>query len=174
MSKPYKPCVYFRSFYLYVLGFRLLYLLIHKVCELNTCIPNFPHKCSIQQGLQTLLMLIIFYRFMVDTEVVGCNWIEVPADKYKVRTKNDTGAFRWSSRCQIELDVSYEDIVSHPAEGEWSKVAPFRVLSFDIECAGRKGIARLRLKHLFSMRPTSICCTVTSAQTQCDSFLQKQ
>lgn len=25
-------------------------------------------------------------------------------------------------------------------EGEWSKVAPFRILSFDIECAGRKGV----------------------------------
>jgi DNA polymerase delta subunit 1 len=25
-------------------------------------------------------------------------------------------------------------------EGEWSKIAPLRILSFDIECAGRKGI----------------------------------
>ena len=25
-------------------------------------------------------------------------------------------------------------------EGEWSDIAPFRILSFDIECAGRKGI----------------------------------
>ena len=24
--------------------------------------------------------------------------------------------------------------------GEWQKIAPFRILSFDIECAGRKGI----------------------------------
>ena len=29
---------------------------------------------------------------------------------------------------------------SYPAEGEWQKIAPLRVLSFDIECAGRKGI----------------------------------
>ena len=43
------------------------------------------------------------------------------------------------SRCQMEVDVSWEDFVSHPAEGEWSKVAPFRILSYDIECAGRKG-----------------------------------
>lgn len=28
----------------------------------------------------------------------------------------------------------------HAAEGEWSKLAPLRILSFDIECAGRKGI----------------------------------
>lgn len=25
-------------------------------------------------------------------------------------------------------------------KGEWSKVAPVRILSFDIECAGRKGV----------------------------------
>lgn len=25
-------------------------------------------------------------------------------------------------------------------EGEWSGIAPLRILSFDIECAGRKGI----------------------------------
>ena len=44
------------------------------------------------------------------------------------------------SRCQIELDVSWEDFVSHAPEGDWSTIAPFRILSFDIECAGRKGI----------------------------------
>ncbi|CAN6567191.1 unnamed protein product [Malus baccata var. baccata] len=31
------------------------------------------------------------------------------------------------------------DLISHTPEGEFSKMAPFRILSFDIECAGRKG-----------------------------------
>lgn len=44
------------------------------------------------------------------------------------------------SKAQIELDVSWEDLLSHPAEGEWQKIAPLRILSFDIECAGRRGI----------------------------------
>ncbi len=44
------------------------------------------------------------------------------------------------SRCQLEVDVLCKDIISHPAEGEWIKIAPLRMLSFDIECAGRKGI----------------------------------
>ncbi|CAE7180076.1 unnamed protein product [Rhizoctonia solani] len=35
---------------------------------------------------------------------------------------------------------NHDLLVSHPAEGEWSKAAPLRILSFDIECAGRKGI----------------------------------
>lgn len=34
----------------------------------------------------------------------------------------------------------YDAFVSHAPEGSWSKIAPLRILSFDIECAGRKGI----------------------------------
>ena len=63
------------------------------------------------------------------------NWIELPAGKYIVRQ----GAERISN-CQIECQISYRDIVSHAPEGEWAKIAPLRVLSFDIECAGRPGI----------------------------------
>nr|CAD7425003.1 unnamed protein product [Timema monikensis] len=74
-------------------------------------------------------------RFMVDTGVVGCSWVELPAGKYQLRERS-----KKVSRCQLEADISWEEFVSHPPEGEWSKVAPFRILSFDIECAGRKGI----------------------------------
>ncbi len=35
----------------------------------------------------------------------------------------------------------FQDLISHdPAESAWSHIAPLRILSFDIECAGRKGI----------------------------------
>ena len=44
------------------------------------------------------------------------------------------------TRTQIEVDVSWEEFISHAPEGEWADVAPIRILSFDIECAGRKGI----------------------------------
>jgi DNA polymerase delta subunit 1 len=40
---------------------------------------------------------------------------------------------------QLEVDISYNDIVSRKSEGKWNKVAPLRVFSFDIECQGRKG-----------------------------------
>lgn len=33
----------------------------------------------------------------------------------------------------------YRDLVAHEPVGEWSKMAPFRTLSVDIECQGRKG-----------------------------------
>ncbi|XP_023899553.1 DNA polymerase delta catalytic subunit [Quercus suber] len=71
-------------------------------------------------------------RFMIDCNIVGGNWIEVPAGKYKKTAKN-------LSYCQLEFDCLYSELISHAPEGEFSKMAPFRVLSFDIECAGRKG-----------------------------------
>ena len=63
------------------------------------------------------------------------NWIEVPAGKYKLVTGKDK-----ISVCQIELRVQWDDFISHAPDGQWSKTAPLRILSFDIECAGRKGI----------------------------------
>ena len=44
------------------------------------------------------------------------------------------------SNCQIEAHVHYADLIAHSNDGEWAKMAPLRILSFDIECAGRKGI----------------------------------
>ena len=71
---------------------------------------------------------------MVDRHLVGCCWVEIPVNNWKVREEH-----KKISRCQLEVDVSCNDFIAHSPEGEWSKIAPFRVLSFDIECAGRKG-----------------------------------
>jgi DNA polymerase delta subunit 1 len=68
--------------------------------------------------------------------MAGMSWVEVPSGKYhRILTARDR-----QSNCQIEAHVSYRDLISHPPEGEWVKMAPLRILSFDIECAGRKGI----------------------------------
>ncbi|XP_065673456.1 DNA polymerase delta catalytic subunit isoform X2 [Hydra vulgaris] len=74
-------------------------------------------------------------RFMVDTNTYGCNWIELPKGSYQVRKGSSI-----KSRCQIEVDVAFDKFISHEPEGQWDKIAPIRILSFDIECAGRKGI----------------------------------
>ncbi|XP_005098812.2 DNA polymerase delta catalytic subunit [Aplysia californica] len=106
-----------------------------RLLEQGFVCPGYP-----QHAYQTYESNIDFeIRFMVDTNVVGCNWIELPAGKYSVRS-HKSSSLGVVSRCQLEVDVSWEDFISHPAEGEWSKVAPFRILSFDIECAGRKGV----------------------------------
>ena len=74
-------------------------------------------------------------RFMVDTHLVGCSWVELPAGEWTIRDKSEH-----QSRCQLEVDVNWKKFIAHAPDGEWSKLAPLRILSFDIECAGRKGI----------------------------------
>lgn len=77
--------------------------------------------------------ILFALRFMIDRDIVGGNWIELPAGRYKKTTRS-------ISYCQLEVDCLYTELISHVPEGEYSKMAPFRILSFDIECAGRKGL----------------------------------
>ena len=42
------------------------------------------------------------------------------------------------TRPRPQLDIVYTSVISHKTEGEWMKIAPLRILSFDIECMGRK------------------------------------
>ncbi|KZT09911.1 uncharacterized protein LAESUDRAFT_673547 [Laetiporus sulphureus 93-53] len=74
-------------------------------------------------------------RFMIDTKVVGMNWIEIRPCNYQLVEPS-----KKKSHCQIELIVRWDKFISHSPEGQWSHIAPLRILSFDIECAGRKGI----------------------------------
>lgn len=69
---------------------------------------------------------------MIDTDMQGMSWITVPAFKYQIRESG--------SRCQIEAWTEHGALVTHQPEGDWSRSAPLRVLSFDIECCGRKGV----------------------------------
>ncbi|XP_014486988.1 PREDICTED: DNA polymerase delta catalytic subunit isoform X2 [Dinoponera quadriceps] len=78
-------------------------------------------------------------RFMVDTSVVGCSWIELTPKTWKLRGQYGH-ELELTTRCQLEVDVAWDAFIAHAPEGEWSKIAPFRILSFDIECAGREGI----------------------------------
>ena len=74
-------------------------------------------------------------RFMIDTNIAGMSWVQVDPSKYHMIPHRDR-----QSNCQIEAYCHYRDLIAHPIDGEWQKIAPLRVLSFDIECAGRKGI----------------------------------
>ncbi|KAI0472102.1 DNA polymerase delta catalytic subunit [Xylariaceae sp. FL0804] len=86
-------------------------------------------------GILTFDNLQYVLRFMVDCKVPGMSWVEAPANKYRLVSESER-----QSSCQIEAVISYRDLISHEPKGEWSKMAPLRILSFDIECAGRKGI----------------------------------
>ncbi|CAR66020.1 DEHA2G22308p [Debaryomyces hansenii CBS767] len=74
-------------------------------------------------------------RLMVDCKITGMSWITLPKGKYEI-----VESFVQISTCQIECSIDYRDLISHPSEGDWLNMAPLRILSFDIECAGRKGV----------------------------------
>ncbi|KPI38518.1 DNA polymerase delta catalytic subunit [Cyphellophora attinorum] len=74
-------------------------------------------------------------RFMIDTGVTGMSWVEVKPGNY-----HTIPSYERQSNCQIEAYCNYHDLVALGHDGEWAKMAPLRVLSFDIECAGRKGV----------------------------------
>lgn len=77
-------------------------------------------------------------RFLVDNCISGSDWIELPAHKYSIRPSTTNNLVR-TSRCSVEVDVVYNSMVVHQSEGDYSRIAPLRILSFDIECQGRKG-----------------------------------
>eukprot|EP00960_Hanusia_phi_P064536 765821-Hanusia_phi.AAC.6 len=83
--------------------------------------------------------VVFVMRYMVDAGIVGANWITLPANQYLTRSNPNT-------TCQFEMDVMWQKLISHDPDGDWLKdcdlnaqIAPLRILSFDIECAGRKG-----------------------------------
>jgi len=103
---------------------------LRRLCEEGVDIPGVGRRM-----LQTFESNVAFLlRFMIDHEITGANWLEVKAGTFAVRPP----AAR-TSHCQCELDVVFDSLLSHACEGEWNKIAPLRILSFDIECMGRKG-----------------------------------
>ena len=93
---------------------------------------------------------VFVMRYMVDRSIVGCNWLTLPAGTWKQRGALSGGgddpspgggdAPKPSTHCQLEIDIWFADVISHQPEGEWQRIAPMRILSFDIECSGRPGI----------------------------------
>jgi len=86
-------------------------------------------------GIMTFDAIQYVMRFMVDTGIPGMSWVEVPAGEYHLVDRRER-----LSNCQIEAKVHFKNLIAHPSEREYQRMAPLRILSFDIECAGRKGI----------------------------------
>ena len=55
---------------------------------------------------------------MVDTDTVGCNWIELPGNTYQIRDYSSNP--NKISRCQLEVDVAYDKFISYKPEGKSS------------------------------------------------------
>lgn len=77
-------------------------------------------------------------RFMIDRDFGGAQWVRIPAGLH-----TPVPAPRRTTRdavLEIECQTP-EAVIALPADAEeWSHLAPLRILSFDIECAGRPGI----------------------------------
>ncbi|KAH3665689.1 hypothetical protein OGAPHI_003877 [Ogataea philodendri] len=86
-------------------------------------------------GSMTFDNIQYLLRMMVDRRITGMGWLTAPAGKYTQVAPNKV-----VSTCQLEIVIHYTDLISHSSEGKYLSMAPLRILSFDIECAGRKGI----------------------------------
>lgn len=71
-------------------------------------------------------------RFMIDKQIVGAGWVELPPGTYTRAPREGTGV-------DVVCDAGADDVVAHAPAGEWLKMAPLRTLSFDIECAAQAG-----------------------------------
>jgi DNA polymerase delta subunit 1 len=86
-------------------------------------------------GVMTYDNIQYLLRMMIDCKIVGMSWITLPKGTYSMVNPKDR-----ISTCQLEVTIDHKDMIPHQPEGAWLKSAPLRILSFDIECAGRKGI----------------------------------
>lgn len=73
--------------------------------------------------------LMFELRYMIDTDMVGAMWIELPPCRYSIRPP-----IGMTSHCQMEVDIVYNQVIVHPPDDDWSRNAPLRICSFDIEC----------------------------------------
>lgn len=120
-----------------VIGYRVDELqsrspIIKVEVQLPNVVTSLRSLLSKKWGLTTYESDVPFIlRFMLDTGVCAGAWIEV---ERRCVTKPE-------SLCSIEVEVLDWKMlrVHRPDEKEWSRVAAFRIMSFDIECASKSG-----------------------------------
>lgn len=95
-----------------------------------------PGRFHYGERLTSFDNIAYLLRCMIDLGIVGMSWLTLPENAYTLVDPN-----KRVSRCQIELDIDYRSLIVHSADDhEWSKFAPLRILSFDLECSGRPGV----------------------------------
>ncbi|KAJ7701501.1 ribonuclease H-like domain-containing protein [Mycena rosella] len=80
--------------------------------------------------------------FMLFNEITAMSWMEIPASRFRA-----VDAFEMLSHNQVEVAVKHGDIIFHPPEGPWTKSAPLRILSFDIQSMVSPGNRMPRYEH---------------------------
>lgn len=88
---------------------------------------------NVLETYQTFESNVLFIlRFMVDLNLSSGTWIRIPFEKCFSEGIH-------TSTCNMELDVTYTDIIPLGCDQEWSQIPPLRILSMDIEAQGQKG-----------------------------------
>ena len=96
-----------------------------KILEGGICFEIFPFtKYTTYESNIPLVM-----KFMVDLQIYGMNWIEIE------RESCSTFLLRGST---IYIVTKCAHIKSYAPVDEWSKMAPLKIFSFDIECISKK------------------------------------
>ena len=72
-------------------------------------------------------------RFMIDKGLTGMGWMRIPAKSYHMKSNLR------DQYCQVEIECEELAIQPLKSEGQWAKIAPLRIMSFDIECAAEHG-----------------------------------
>ena len=79
-------------------------------------------------------------RFMTDAKIPGgCCWIELPPLSWSFLRKRNNNNNNDSDNIRSQIKIclfDWKNLICH----NWPELAPLRILSFDIECAGRPGI----------------------------------
>ena len=77
------------------------------------------------------------FLFITDNKTSGQAWFTLKAGSYKVSTASENNT---KTNYQVELDTKYDTLEFHdPNDPKYAGIATSRILSFDIECAGKKG-----------------------------------
>jgi DNA polymerase delta subunit 1 len=76
--------------------------------------------------------ILFSLRCMTDKNITPTTWIQIKGGSYELTTRE----LYKTSLCDIEVDVSCNGIKSYEATGKYQKIAPFKILSYDIECKG--------------------------------------
>lgn len=110
----------------------------NKIIKLTLIRPQ--HISSIRDYLESKQNVLCIYecnvefviRFMVDIGIKGYSWIKVKNGEYNT----PDSLVNRKTLCDIEFDVHYKNIIPI---SDCDKIAPIRILSFDIECKSESG-----------------------------------
>ena len=82
-------------------------------------------------------------------------WFQLQKGQYQLRMSKE-------STCQVEIECDESAVVDLPIEGQWSKIAPLRIMSFDIECSAQHGFPNADRDQIIQI--ACVCSTAAAKE----------